>query len=142
MRRARLPARFGSFATPSERDLWDRALALPLAPLGLRALPPVGVTMRVDDALPDWWLHDEVDEIRVELPTPLSRDRVRGVSCTARVAVPPAVRNGVERVRDRDDACGERDLQSAQPTRIAGAIPSFVMRQDTVGQLGIEAAQR
>src|SRR5687768_7109122 len=123
MRRARLPARFGSFATPSERDLRDRTLALPLAPLGLRALPPVGVSMRVDDALPDGWLHDEVDELRVELPTAFSRDRVRGVLCTTRVAVAPPVRDRVERVSDRDDPCSEWDLQSAQPTWIASAIP-------------------
>ena len=142
MRRARLPARFGSFATPSERNLWDWALALPLAPLGLRALSPVGVPMRVDDALPNGWLHDEVDELRVELPTAFSRDRVRGVLCPAGVAVAPTVRDRVERVGDRNDARSEGDLQSAQPTWIAGAIPSFVMRQHTLGKLGIEAAER
>src|SRR5688500_3586019 len=128
MRRARLPARFGSFATPSERDLGDGTLALPLAPLGLCALPTVGVSMRVDDAFPDGWLEHEVNELRIELPTAFRGDRVGGVLRAARVAVAPAVRDRVERVGDRDDARSEWDLHPTQAARITGAVPSFVMR--------------
>ena len=46
------------------------------------------------------------------------------------LAVGPVVRDRVERVGDGEDARAERDLLAAHPVRIAGAVPTLVVRAD------------
>jgi hypothetical protein len=87
----------------------------------------VRFAMGGEDPVPDGRLDHEVDEIWVELAATLGGDRVGRVTGAASVAVSAAVGDGVERVGDRHDAGGERNLRSAQATGVARTVPSFVV---------------
>jgi len=80
----------------------------------------------------------EVDEIRIELRAAPALEHLDRVIAMRGAAIPPGMRNGVERVRDRDDACFERNPAATQSARISLSVPAFMVRQDAVGQLGIE----
>lgn len=97
--------------------------------------------VRVDDALPDGRLEDEIDEVRIKLSPPFARDGVGGMSCAAPVAVAAAMRDRVEGVGDGHDACGHRDSRAAEAPWIASAVPALVVGQDAVGKLGVEGAE-
>jgi len=57
------------------------------------------------------------------------------------VAVLAPMRHGVEGVGDRNDTRGERNSLSLEPTRIPAAVPAFVMREDALLEVRIEAGE-
>ena len=63
-----------------------------------------------------------------------------GDGAFARVA--SSVRDGVEGVGDRDDARLQRNVAAAQAARISAPVPSLVVREHAVGELGIEGVER
>ena len=100
------------------------------------------LTVGVHDSLPDWWKEHEIDELGIELATPLSGDRVGGVLGAACVAVATTVRDRVEGVGDGDDARREGDAAAPQAARVSAAVPAFVVREDALRELGVKAAER
>jgi len=98
--------------------------------------------LRPRDTRIDRGKEKEIDELGVELeaaPVDERPSRHRGGLSTA---VRSPVRDRVEGVGDRDDACGEWDAPSFQATRISLAVPTLVVSQHAVGQIGIEDAER
>jgi len=61
---------------------------------------------------------------------------------SARPAVATVLRDGVERVSDRDDARRVRDARAGEALRVPGAIPSFVMGEHADREIGIERGER
>jgi len=87
----------------------------------------VGLTVRLEDALPDRRQQDEIDQLGIELAASLGRDGVGGMLRAQRVAIAPSVGDRVERVGDGDDARGEGDAGAAQAARVAAAVPPLVV---------------
>ena len=100
----------------------------------------MGVAMCGEDTFPNRRLEHEIDEVGVELPATFAGDRIGGVVCPAGIAVTAAMGNRVEGVGDGDDASREWDSRAAEVARVSGAIPAFVVGQDAVGELRVEAA--
>jgi len=85
---------------------------------------------------------DEIDQVRIELLAPAGGDDFnRGVE-TLPQAVSPIVGERIESVRNGDDARLERSARALEVPRIALAIPTFVVRQNPRGQLGVECSKR
>ena len=57
-------------------------------------------------------------------------------------AIRSPVRDRVEGVGDGDDARRERDAPSLQLARISASVPSLVVREHSVGEIGIERVER
>jgi 23S rRNA (cytosine1962-C5)-methyltransferase len=98
--------------------------------------------MRGHHLLEDGRQQQQIHELRIELrPASLQDDPGRFL-CGAAVAIATVVRDGVERVRDRDDARGERDPSAAQAARIAGAVPPLVVREHALRELRMKVGDR
>lgn len=92
--------------------------------------------------LEDGRQEQQIDELWIELRAPSVKDDLqRLVRCTA-VTIAAVVRDCVERVRDRDDTCGERNRRRAKSARISGAIPAFVMCDHRVRQRLVKVRDR
>lgn len=85
---------------------------------------------------------DEVDQVRIELPAPAGGDDFNcGVEPLPR-AVSPIVGERIEGVRNGDDARLERNARALEVSGIALSVPTFVVRQNPCGQLGVECSER
>lgn len=112
--------------------------AIPL----LLFLRRVSFPHRLCDVGDDRRTKEQIYQIRIELRSATIRDRLHRLLQTASGAVAPPMGDGVERVRDRDDAGGERNPFSLQLPGITGAVPSLVMRCDSLPQVGVEGDDR
>lgn len=116
------------------RALWPAAGT---ARLGGRRSPFLG-----PDPVQHWWTQKEIHQIRVELcSAPFSQQSLAFGHVPATV-IAACVGDGIERVRDRNDARGEWDRLPLQSTGIAAAVPSLVVRQYSFGKLGVERCER
>src|SRR5439155_6729262 len=73
---------------------------------------------------------ERVDDRGIELAAGLGEDLLAGRLPRAALAVRPVARHRVERVGDREDPRGERDLLAAEPVRVAVTVPALVVRAD------------
>lgn len=80
----------------------------------------------------------QVDEVRIELGSLSVGDRADCFLEAARVTVATPVGDGVEAVGDGDDARLNRDAPGFEAAWIAAAIPSLVVRGDSLCQVRIE----
>jgi hypothetical protein len=97
--------------------------------------------MRGRELLDHRRLQQQVDEVRVELRPSLSSDfHCRSLSA-ARAAVMAAIRDDVERISNRRNACEKRNAAAGKPPGIAFSIPPFVVGQNAHRQLWIEWLQ-
>jgi len=84
----------------------------------------------------------EVDKVRIELPAASLHEPCDGFVGALGAAVSTRERHCVERVGDRHHARGDGNGGSAQLPWITGPVPSLVMRQDALGEVGIERRER
>ena len=84
----------------------------------------------------------EIGEVRIELRATSFLDTLGSLTRASPLAVAPTKGDGVERIGDRDDPRGEGDARAAQLRRITASIPALVVREDSSGQIGIEAGKR
>jgi len=73
---------------------------------------------------------------------PASGDGARRFGEAASVTITATVRDSIEAVGDGYHASHERDPLSLQPAWIPGAIPTLVVRGDTLSQVGVKRAER
>ena len=97
---------------------------------------------RTSDILYNRRAQEKIYQVGVELGASAVRDDPHRRLERARVTVRPRLSYGIERIGDRDDACFDRDHVALQFSRIASAIPSFVVRENSPGQIRIERGQR
>jgi len=135
-------ARSGTPWAPTEGDVGDVLVFVVRAPLLHRRLPFFHRLRGLLDARVDRGKEKEVHEVRVELGAASVDERLSRHGCRLPVVVRSAVRDGVERVGDRDDASGDRNAPSLEPARVACSIPPLVMGHHAVGEVRIEHAQR
>ena len=83
----------------------------------------------------------EIGEVGIELRATPFLDPLGSLLRAAPFAVPPAEGYGVERIGNRDDSRGKGDAHAAQLRRITASIPPLVVREDSRGQIGIEAGK-
>ncbi len=99
----------------------------------LREIVVIGVaTARYGDFVAEWW-----SRLRKTSTTSGSKcsPAFTLISCCAssivrRIPIGLVVRHRVERVDDREDPGGQRDLDTAKPARIPGAVPALVVAGD------------
>src|SRR4051794_36200982 len=89
--------------------------------------PGRGNAMRVGELFEYGWQDEYVDELRIELRSPARHDDPCGLSCRSTLAIAPAVRDCVERVRECDNARGKGNATAAKAARIASAVPALMM---------------
>ena len=84
----------------------------------------------------------QVHELGIELGASAFEDD--SLSFVRRPAVPiaSAVRDDVERVRERDDTRGERDPVPPEAARISSSVPALMVRKHCLGQLGVKVPDR
>jgi hypothetical protein len=82
-----------------------------LAPAPVRSLPLRRVCLlhRVFDFRQHRRSQKEIDELRIELGSPPSRNRLHRLAEASGVTVTPAMRDRIEAVGDRNDSGRERD---------------------------------
>src|SRR5512135_1802137 len=85
---------------------------------------------------------DEIDQVRIELLAPAGGDDFNGGVETLPRPVSPIVGESIERVCNGDDPRLERNARALEVPRVALAVPSFVVRQNPRGQLGVECSKR
>src|SRR4051812_47507004 len=73
------------------------------------------------------YTHERVRNGWVELRPAAARDLRAGIIDRHCAAVRTVARHRVERVRDCEDACPERDLFTSEPRRVALAVPALVV---------------
>ena len=83
----------------------------------------------------------QVDEVRIELGSALAGDLQRRRFRATGAPVVAAIGNDVEGVGDGDDSGVERNASPAEAARIAAPVPSFVVGNDSLSQLGIEGRE-
>ena len=83
-----------------------------------------------DRAAPTVVLEEGGDGGGVELASRLAREHVECLLVLRGLAVGTARGDGIERVRDRDDACTDGNLLPAQSGGIAGAVEALVVMAD------------
>lgn len=104
-------------------------------------LPPT-LTRDQPDARQDFGREEGRDEHRIELRSARGSDRANAVIEGLRSVVPATMRDGVERVGDGDDARLDGNVFGNELARVPRSIPALVVREHTVGQVGIEEGQR
>ena len=97
---------------------------------------------RPSDILDNRRAQEKINQVGVELRTPSIRDNPHRRFECSRVTVRPRLRYRIERIGDRNDARFDRDHFALQFSRIARAIPSLVVRENSLGQIRIERGQR
>jgi len=94
------------------------------------------------DAIEHRRRQQEIDEPRIELRGSSRAHRRHGFAEAPGVAIAPAVRDAVERIRDRDHARRKRDRGPHDAMRISGTVPPFVVGEHARRELRIERRQR
>src|SRR5512141_2685768 len=84
----------------------------------------------------------EVDEVWIELRAAPGGDHVKRRLHAAALPVSSTVRDGVERIGNRDDPRFERNSGSAKPTRVAATVPTLVVGENAFGELWIKRFDR
>ena len=77
----------------------------------------------------------------IELLAAALSDRANALIETMGATITATVGDGVERIADRDDARLNWYFLSAQSSRIPQAVPSLMMREHPLGEVGIEERQ-
>lgn len=98
-------------------------------------------TLLGNDAIEHRRQQHQVDESGIELRSAAGCDDVGGGCGTAATAIATIVGDGVEGVREGNDAGRERYRMAAQAIGISGAIPPFVVTAHACRQIGIERVQ-
>ena len=127
--------------TPAEHDVGYLRLTASRATRCDGSTPARHALVGGEDPLPHGRQKKDVDQVRIEERAATLEQDATGLFHGAAVTVLPPVSDGVEGVGDGDDACGERDTATLEPTRISRAIPTLVMRENTLLHVGIEAGQ-
>jgi len=83
----------------------------------------------------------KVGELRIELRSAALGDHVGGFGVGPAVPVTAAMSDCIDGIRDGDYPGRERNLPAAEPARIARAVPSLVVREDTLRQVRIEGRE-
>jgi hypothetical protein len=117
-------------------------LALSASALLYRHLPAFDGLLGDEDAFEHWGKDEEIHERRIELRTTSREDDVARNLGGPSGPVAARVRDGVERVRDGDDARGQWNPASFELARVSASVPSLVMREHSLWELGIEGLQR
>ena len=94
--------------------------------------------MRASHLREDRREQEDIGQLWIELRAAAGRKDVGGFARCPAVAVPAAVCDGVEGIRDRDDARGEWNPSPFYSTRISLTIPALVMRKHRFGELLVE----
>jgi len=102
----------------------------------------VRVPHRVLDSCPHWRVQEDVDQTRIELGAAPFLDRAHRFAEAAGVAVAASVSYRVEAVGDRDDPRRQRNSPAPRSSGISCAVPSLVVRRDTLPEIRIELRQR
>jgi hypothetical protein len=84
----------------------------------------------------------EVDEVWIELRAPPGGDHVKRRFHAAAFPVSSTVRDGVERIGDRDDPRFERNSGPAKATRVPATVPTLVVGENSFGELWIKRFDR
>ena len=84
----------------------------------------------------------EVDKVWIELRAASGGDHVKRRFHSAPFPVPSTMRDGVERIGDRDEPRFERNSRSAKATRVAATVPTLVVGENSFGELRIKRFDR
>jgi len=84
---------------------------------------------------------EEVDQLGIEECFATFDDDVARNIHRSPAAVAAMKGDGIERVGDGNDACGERDAASLQLPGVAGAVPPFMMVEHAARELRIEPVE-
>jgi hypothetical protein len=133
----------GHFVPPSKRDVGDERFRLSLSAIAAHDARPVEKPVPLAlDAVEHWRQEHQVDERRVELRATAGGDYRRRLAYPAPIAITSTVGDGVKGVGEGNDARGEWNLRAAKAAWISRSIPPFVVREDAVGEIGVEWRQR
>ena len=95
-----------------------------------------------DDLFEDRRQEHQIDEVRIELSSASRSDDVGRLRDTATAAIAPIVSDRVEGIGEHNDSRRKRNAIAADSFGISGAVPSFMMREDTLLEIGIEWRER
>ena len=105
-------------------------------------LRPVCLLHRLFDSGEHRLAEEHVDEIRIELGAASLFDRAYRFAEAASMAVAAAVGDRVEGIGDRDDARHQRNSLPLESSRISCAVPSFVVRGHSLGEVRKKSLER
>jgi hypothetical protein len=103
---------------------------------------PVRFPHRFVDSLEYRLAQEHVHQIRIELRAPPRLDRLYSFAEAACVAVAAPVSDCVECVGDGHDARDERNSFRLQSARVSLAVPSFVVRGHSLGEVRKKSLER
>jgi len=125
--RRRLPARSVRPWTPTEGDVGDALVITTSAALLHRWLPLDHLALGAHHLSEHRRKEKEIDEVGIELRAASFQQHLTREIARLRVAIAPAVSEGVEGIDDGHDACGEGDSPALEPARVPLSIPSFMV---------------
>ncbi len=99
-------------------------------------------TVGGDDSVEDGWEEEEIYQIGIELRAPSAGNDLGRRARRKSTLIAPSKAQDVEGIGNGDDPCRERNLVAGQATGVSASVPTLMVREDAVSEIGIEVRDR